>query len=154
MQLEAAGWRGLRALHELRGSHMAIEFPAAECEGGVGGGLGINWSEPLWSWKSLLARVRERVCDCDKEETDRVAFAVHASLADLCVQRAVALGARTVLLSGGCFQNLLLTMLVEERLAAQGIECLNHQRVPANDSGISLGQAYYVLQERRRRVCV
>ncbi|MDX6446588.1 MAG: hydrogenase maturation protein HypF [Blastocatellia bacterium] len=46
-----------------------------------------------------------------------------------------------VALSGGVFQNLLLSRLAVEKLRADGFEVFTHQRVPANDGGISLGQA-------------
>jgi hydrogenase maturation protein HypF len=46
-----------------------------------------------------------------------------------------------VALSGGVFQNLLLSRLASEQLRADGFEVFTHQRVPANDGGISLGQA-------------
>ncbi|MFA5890040.1 MAG: carbamoyltransferase HypF [Actinomycetota bacterium] len=44
-------------------------------------------------------------------------------------------------LSGGVFQNALLVETVVPRLLDAGFEVLTHQRVPANDGGISLGQA-------------
>ncbi|HEY1616881.1 MAG TPA: carbamoyltransferase HypF [Streptosporangiaceae bacterium] len=47
----------------------------------------------------------------------------------------------TVALSGGVFQNLLLTGRVADRLGAAGLRVLAHHRVPCNDGGISLGQA-------------
>jgi len=47
----------------------------------------------------------------------------------------------TVALSGGVFQNVRLSEIVEEALTAQGLTVLVHQRVPANDAGISIGQA-------------
>jgi hydrogenase maturation protein HypF len=47
----------------------------------------------------------------------------------------------TVALSGGVFQNVRLTEIVEERLAANAVTVLVHQRVPPNDGGISIGQA-------------
>ncbi len=46
-----------------------------------------------------------------------------------------------VALSGGVFQNLLLTTAVEAGLRRAGFEVLTHSRVPCNDGGISLGQA-------------
>lgn len=47
----------------------------------------------------------------------------------------------TVALSGGVFQNLLLLERTVDSLTDNGFEVLTHSRVPANDGGISLGQA-------------
>jgi hydrogenase maturation protein HypF len=46
-----------------------------------------------------------------------------------------------VALSGGVFQNMLLLGRASRMLAADGFEVFTHRRVPANDGGISLGQA-------------
>lgn len=46
-----------------------------------------------------------------------------------------------VALSGGVFQNRILFELLEQNLQAAGYEPLSHSSVPANDGGISLGQA-------------
>ena len=50
-------------------------------------------------------------------------------------------GLAEVALSGGVFQNLLVTERAAARLAARGFRVLLHSRVPCNDGGISLGQA-------------
>jgi hydrogenase maturation protein HypF len=50
-------------------------------------------------------------------------------------------GLEEVALSGGVFQNLLVTERAAARLAARGFRVLTHSRVPCNDGGISLGQA-------------
>jgi hydrogenase maturation protein HypF len=50
-------------------------------------------------------------------------------------------GLATVALSGGVFQNLLLTHGAATALQARGFRVLLHSRVPCNDGGISLGQA-------------
>jgi hydrogenase maturation protein HypF len=50
-------------------------------------------------------------------------------------------GVRTVALSGGVFQNLLLLGRTVDRLRANDFRVLTHVRVPTNDGGISLGQA-------------
>ena len=47
----------------------------------------------------------------------------------------------TVALSGGCFQNAVLFDQVTHRIAALNFSVLTHSRVPANDGGVSLGQA-------------
>jgi len=53
-------------------------------------------------------------------------------------------GAGAVALSGGTFQNLLLVEQVVELLAGRGFAVYRHQRVPANDGGLALGQAVLV----------
>ncbi len=45
------------------------------------------------------------------------------------------------MLSGGVFQNRLLTEGTAARLEAAGLRVLLNERVPANDGGISFGQA-------------
>jgi hydrogenase maturation protein HypF len=50
-------------------------------------------------------------------------------------------GIADVALSGGVFQNVLLTDRLVTRLTDAGFRVLTHSRVPANDGGISLGQA-------------
>ena len=50
-------------------------------------------------------------------------------------------GIDTVALSGGVVQNRLLFEGVATRLDNAGLKVLAHERVPANDGGLSLGQA-------------
>jgi hydrogenase maturation protein HypF len=53
---------------------------------------------------------------------------------------AEAAGIEKVVLSGGCFQNRLLTELTVLKLRDAGFKPFWHQRVPPNDGGIALGQ--------------
>jgi len=50
-------------------------------------------------------------------------------------------GLHRVVLSGGVFQNRLLTELVYTSLTAGGFEVYSHRLAPPNDGGIALGQA-------------
>ncbi len=64
----------------------------------------------------------------------------HSALADGIAAVAAFAGRPRVALTGGCFQNRLLTELAVSRLRAGGFEPLLHGSVPPNDGGISLGQ--------------
>jgi hydrogenase maturation protein HypF len=70
---------------------------------------------------------------------ERIARRFHNSLAEMIACVAVNCGL-PVALSGGCFQNRLLTELTIARLEREGIRVYWHQRVPPNDGGIALGQ--------------
>ncbi len=50
-------------------------------------------------------------------------------------------GAGTVVLSGGCMQNLRLLASLRTRLERAGLRVLSHAAVPPNDGGVSYGQA-------------
>ena len=74
-----------------------------------------------------------------------IAAAFHETVAQIVLAAACwareRTGLSTVVLSGGAFQNRLLLRLTRERLRSSGFEVLTHQQVPANDGGLSLGQA-------------
>jgi len=69
-----------------------------------------------------------------------VAARFHNALAAAILAVARAVGARCVALSGGCFQNRLLTERTVRKLRSKQFEVLLHRQVPPNDGGISLGQ--------------
>ena len=66
---------------------------------------------------------------------------VAAVIVTVCVQLREQTGLAVVALSGGVFQNLLLTDWVIAGLERERFRVLLHCRVPCNDGGISLGQA-------------
>jgi hydrogenase maturation protein HypF len=49
---------------------------------------------------------------------------------------------KTVALSGGVFQNLYLAERISGGLKEEGLDVYLNERVPCNDAGVSLGQAY------------
>lgn len=74
-----------------------------------------------------------------------IARRFHSTLAsavvDVCLQIRGSAGLERVVLSGGVFQNRLLSEMVYTSLASQGFEVFSHRLVPPNDGGIALGQA-------------
>ena len=62
-------------------------------------------------------------------------------IAAMCVDLATDLKVDRVALSGGVFQNALLLARVEDLLRDRDLRVFSNQQVPANDGGISLGQA-------------
>ena len=95
--------------------------------------------DPAPMWRALL--------DDLQRGTDRsiVAARFHAGLAEatatLAARLAADRGADTVALSGGVLQNKTLFEALACRLQQGGLEVLAHERVPANDGGLALGQA-------------
>jgi hydrogenase maturation protein HypF len=69
-----------------------------------------------------------------------IAGCFHNALVEAILGVAQAVGERRVALTGGCFQNRLLTERAAQRLSQAGFEVLLHRQVPPNDGGISLGQ--------------
>jgi hydrogenase maturation protein HypF len=92
-------------------------------------------SRPMW--EALLGDLAEGV------PAPIVAARFHRGLAGAVVDMAAQLadGTETVVLSGGVFQNRVLLDLVTDGLRGQGFRVLGPRRVPANDGGLSLGQA-------------
>ena len=74
-----------------------------------------------------------------------LAAAFHATLAEMvaaaCRAAREKTGVSAVALSGGVFQNTLFLGLVEADLRRDGFHVLRHRLIPANDGGLSLGQA-------------
>ncbi|WP_365699725.1 carbamoyltransferase HypF [Ruminococcus sp.] len=94
---------------------------------------------------ALAADIAERKLAGSR--TGAQAYTFHAVLADMveaaCGKISSDTGIKTVALSGGVFQNRLLTRLCRDRLEKNGFTVLLHSLVPPNDGGIALGQAAY-----------
>ena len=89
-------------------------------------------------WRPLVAAL---LADRARGEPDaRIAARFHQTLADAALSVAKAAGLERVALSGGCFQNRLLSERLAGSLRAAGFTVLLHRAVPPNDGGIALGQ--------------
>jgi hydrogenase maturation protein HypF len=87
---------------------------------------------------------RDLILAVDRDVTAGVSIPLvsarfHNAVARATALAAIATGMDTVVLSGGCFQNRLLTARTVERLA--GVRCLLPRELPPGDGGISFGQA-------------
>ncbi len=82
-------------------------------------------------------------------DTDRLAYEFHYMLSEMLIAACQYIrektGLDTAALSGGVFQNRLLTRLTKEGLEKKGFKVLLHSLVPPNDGGIALGQAAYAM---------
>jgi hydrogenase maturation protein HypF len=98
------------------------------------GQLELDWQPAL---ESALRQLRAG------GDVAALALAFHEGLAAAIVAVARRVALRRVALTGGCFQNALLTVASARALTAAGFEPLRHERVPPNDGGLALGQALW-----------
>ncbi|HTM29829.1 MAG TPA: carbamoyltransferase HypF, partial [Vicinamibacterales bacterium] len=102
--------------------------------------LTADWLRPEWilDWEPM---VRGLIGDRDAgRPAGQLAARVHNTLARAIVAVAERAGESRVALTGGCFQNRVLTERTVQALTAAGFRACWHQRVPPNDGGLALGQ--------------
>ena len=100
--------------------------------------LVIDW-EPM---------VREMLADRVRgEPIPRISARFHNALARLAVHVAAAADCGPIVLTGGCFQNALLSDRVRNGLLAAGHVVYTHQQVPPGDGGIAFGQIFVAARE-------
>jgi hydrogenase maturation protein HypF len=88
----------------------------------------------------LVARVADDLAD--GRPRAEIAAAFHETVATAAAEACAGVGEpRTVVLSGGTFQNLRLLGSTTACLERYGFRVLTHRLVPPNDGGISYGQA-------------
>jgi hydrogenase maturation protein HypF len=80
----------------------------------------------------------------------RFHYAVGAVISRVCARVREDCGINRVVLTGGVFQNSILSGLAEDGLRRMGFEVFSHARVPANDGGVSLGQAAVAWEKVKR----
>jgi hydrogenase maturation protein HypF len=87
---------------------------------------------------------------------DNIAARCHHTLVEMIAAVVASSDSETVALTGGCFQNRLLLDLAAARLRMLGKNVYWHQRIPANDGGIALGQAAALINKLQSelRLCV
>jgi len=122
-----------------------FEGQAAMClERAIGGMLTsecyeIDTRDGIGDWAPLI----EALLSDEQAGLDvaRISAKFHNALANWILAVALTANERTVVLSGGVFQNAYLTARTTALLEEHGFRVVTHHHVPANDGGISLGQA-------------
>jgi hydrogenase maturation protein HypF len=135
---DAASYEGQAAIE--------LEALAEGAMAGAGDGYGAALSpgEPAQlGWAPLWTAILQDLAAC----TDRAVIAArfHRGLIEVVATTARSLaqihGYKAAVLTGGVFQNKLLLEGVSERLAGLGLKVIAPAAFPANDGGVSLGQA-------------
>jgi hydrogenase maturation protein HypF len=70
-----------------------------------------------------------------------IARRIHNTFAETIAAVAREIGLETIVLSGGCFQNKVLTEATVQNLRENGFDVFWHRQIPPNDGGIAVGQA-------------
>ncbi|MDD5323220.1 MAG: carbamoyltransferase HypF [Methylococcales bacterium] len=71
-----------------------------------------------------------------------IAAKFHNTLAEIMLAIAELAGQKTIVLSGGCFQNAFLVEKAVRKLNTAGFNVYCHEKIPPNDGGLALGQLY------------
>lgn len=95
-------------------------------------------SSMILDWAPMLDALLEDVRHAT--EASIIAARFHNGLVRAIVDTAQAVGQLRIALTGGCFQNRLLTERAAAALRAEGFDVLLHRLTPPNDGGVSLGQ--------------
>lgn len=122
--------------------HQAREVALSSSSADIAGYSMESGSQPINSSELI----REMVSDVQSSTPlPLIAFKAHMAIARTMSDEAIRLHHETgfdrVILSGGVFQNQLLTTLIQQDLTRQGLKVFMNRLVPANDGGLSLGQA-------------
>ncbi|MBD3165616.1 carbamoyltransferase HypF, partial [bacterium] len=124
---------------------MQLEWAARRAGGSVPTALtGFDLREQaedkpaVLDWEPML---RDLVRRRKNTNPETLAQAFHTSLADLIVRVAKWNDCSQIVLTGGVFQNRLLTETALSTLREKGFEVYIHRAIPPNDGGIAYGQA-------------
>lgn len=143
-----ASLSGIRQCNEFEGqAAMDLEF-AADRAVDWGASYTVKLEGGVLDWQAC---VHELIQDARSGvEPSIIAARFHGMLCDAVVTVAREFDEKSVVLSGGCFQNRCLLEGTIERLRGEGFRPFWHRLVPPNDGGIALGQVAAVWQGSRR----
>lgn len=117
---------------------MALEMSATSSASDQHYDFHIQPTAPIViDWKITLEQLLE---DRSHSPVELIAAKFHNTLAEIILTLAQRAGQKTVILSGGCFQNACLTTKAAKRLKSGGFAVYCHENIPPNDGGLALGQ--------------
>jgi hydrogenase maturation protein HypF len=125
---------------------MALEYAASQASPTNSGTYTLPIAPPnaqrdsplVLDWRSMVEAIMH---DLQRDVApSSMALRFHHALVQAMLAVAQAAGEQHVALTGGCFQNRILTEQAAQRLRGAGFTVLLHRQVPPNDGGICLGQ--------------
>jgi hydrogenase maturation protein HypF len=117
---------------------MALEMSATSSASDQHYDFHIQPTAPIViDWKITLEQLLE---DISHSPVELIAAKFHNTLAEITLSIARQAGQKTVILTGGCFQNAYLTTKAAKRLKSGGFAVYCHENIPPNDGGLALGQ--------------
>ena len=103
----------------------------------------IKFEIPNWDWRVLLNQI---IAAKDSgEKISSIALGFHVAIADEILNTAKRYDIKNIALSGGVFANRILTERAISLLEKNGYNAYINEKVPTNDGGICLGQAYMAM---------
>jgi hydrogenase maturation protein HypF len=119
---------------------MALEMSAASAQSDQHYDFRITHQAPIViDWQIMLEQL---MADIQRHPVELIAAKFHNTLAEIILAVARKAEQKTVILSGGCFQNAYLTTKADQKLKTAGFEVYCHENIPPNDGGLALGQLY------------
>jgi len=112
-------------------THDHYDFPAHKSDGS---------NLTVFDWRPMIGQIAEDLRT--QEPTTHIARKFHNTLTEAILEIARLSNENKVLLSGGCFQNKVLTEMTIHKLTEAGFKTYSHHQIPSNDGGLAAGQVY------------
>lgn len=132
---------GVRQINAFEGqAAMELEFAADGVQTDDRYNIDINnHNRPyILNWEPMIRHIIDDLND--EVSIGTISAKFHNALSESIVSIAQLASEENVILSGGCFQNKIITERTVLRLREEGFQPYWHRRVPPNDGGIALGQ--------------
>lgn len=86
----------------------------------------------------------------DKETAENIARKFHLTLIEIIKQISLTINTKTIVLSGGCFQNKFLLENTIKTLRDNYFNPYWSQKIPINDGGLAVGQINFILRQKNK----